>query len=303
MAFHDGIMDFGSQANTADSAIVPEQPGRRNSALLDQAFTRAAGAPLVMGNGVRLLKDATENYPVWLAAIRSAEHRIYFENYIFREDEIGAEFAAALQAKARDGLCVRVIYDWMGGLGKASRRFWRALREAGVEVRCFNPLRFSNPFDWVHRDHRKTIAVDGRVGFISGLCVDRLWAGRPERGIEPWRDTGIVYIQSDIPKSQIYLESLPLFTRGLVRLPDHQTLLRELRLLERQTHRGGKDSVDHPRGAHDDYANATCGVLRTLSNYLGFSLERMIDDGEENTQARQQSAADQWHQHRMFPYS
>jgi cardiolipin synthase A/B len=184
-------MDARTPTSTAGSILVSEPPGRRNSALLDQAFTRAAGAPLVMGNAVRLLKDATENYPVWLAAIRGAEQRIYFENYIFREDEIGAEFADALKSKARDGLRVRVIYDWMGGLGKTSRRFWRALRDAGVEVRCFNPLRFSSPFDWVHRDHRKTIAVDGRVGFISGLCVDRLWAGRPEQGVEPWRDTGI----------------------------------------------------------------------------------------------------------------
>jgi cardiolipin synthase A/B len=191
MAFHDEIMEFRNPANTADSAIVSETPGRPNSALLDQAFTRAAGAPLVTGNGVRLLKDATENYPVWLAAIRGAQHKIYFENYIFREDDIGAEFAAALKSKARDGLRVRVIYDWLGGLGKTSRRFWRALREAGVEVRCFNPLRSSSPFDWVHRDHRKTLAVDGCVGYISGLCVDKLWAGQPERGIEPWRDTGI----------------------------------------------------------------------------------------------------------------
>ncbi|MDB6082148.1 MAG: phospholipase [Gammaproteobacteria bacterium] len=169
---------------------VPE-PVRRDGALLDQAFTRAAGAPLVAGNGVRLLKDAAENYPAWLAAIRSAEHKIFFENYIFREDEIGAEFADALKAKARDGVRVRLIYDWLGSLGKSSRKFWRALSAAGVDVRCFNPVQLSRPFDWVHRDHRKSIAVDGRVGFVSGLCVDRLWAGYPDRGIEPWRDTGI----------------------------------------------------------------------------------------------------------------
>src|SRR6202051_3278644 len=184
-------MELRTEAITADSPIFSGPPGRRNSALLDQPCTRAAGAPLVMGNGVRLLKDSTENYPVWLGAIRGAEHRIYFQDYIFREDEIGAEFAEALKSKARDGLRVRVIYDWMGGRGKTSRKFWRALREAGAEGRCFNPLRFSSPFDWVHRDHRKTLAVDGRVGFISGLCVDHLWAGRPARGAEPWQDTGI----------------------------------------------------------------------------------------------------------------
>jgi len=171
-------------------AAIPE-PRRRDSALLDQAFTRAAGAPLVTGNGVRLLKDAAENYPAWLAAIQGAKSRVYFENYIIRDDAVGAEFAAALKAKARDGVRVRVIYDWMGSLGKASRKFWRGLSEAGVDVRCFNPLQASRPFAWVHRDHRKTLAVDGEVGFISGLCVDHLWAGEPKRGVQPWRDTGI----------------------------------------------------------------------------------------------------------------
>lgn len=171
--------------------LTVSEPRRRDGALLDQAFTRAAGAPLVTGNGVRLLKDAAENYPAWLAAIQRAKTRVYFENYIIRDDEIGTEFAAALKAKAREGVRVRVIYDWMGSLGKASRKFWRALSEAGVEVRCFNPLQPSAPFAWVHRDHRKTLAVDGEVGFISGLCVDHLWAGNLERGIQPWRDTGI----------------------------------------------------------------------------------------------------------------
>jgi len=159
--------------------------------LPDQAFTRAAGAPLVAGNGVRLLKDAAENYPAWLAAIASAQHKIYFENYIFYEDETGAQFAEALIAKARGGVRVRLIYDWMGGLGKTSRKFWRALSEAGVELRCFNPPKFASPLDWLHRDHRKMIAVDGRIGFVTGLCVGKMWTGHPERGIEPWRDTGI----------------------------------------------------------------------------------------------------------------
>jgi cardiolipin synthase len=180
-------------SSKADSpaAIAAPEPRRRDSALLDQAFTRAAGAPLVTGNGVRLLKDAAENYPAWLAAIQGAKSRVYFENYIIREDAIGSEFAAALKAKAREGIHVRVVYDWMGCLGKASRKFWRGLAESGVEVRCFNPLQASRPFAWVHRDHRKTLAVDGEVGFISGLCVDHLWAGEPQRGIQPWRDTGI----------------------------------------------------------------------------------------------------------------
>ncbi len=80
-----------------------------------------------------------------------------------------------------------------------------------------------------------------------------------------WRNADIGYQSSDIPASQIYLESLPAFTRSLAALPNHPTLIRELLLLERSPGRLGKDQVTHPRGAHDDYANAVCGLLHLLS--------------------------------------
>ena len=159
--------------------------------IVEQAYSRAAGSPLVKGNGVRLLVDAKENYPAWLEAIASARRTIHFESFIIHEDEVGREFAAALCAKAREGVRVRVVYDWLGAVGKTSRRFWRNLRDAGVEVRGFNPPRYDEPFGWLNRDHRKMISVDGRVGYVMGLCVGRDWVGRPEKNIEPWRDTGV----------------------------------------------------------------------------------------------------------------
>jgi cardiolipin synthase len=161
------------------------------SAFVEQVFARASGAPLVGGNEVRLLRDARQNYPAWLEAIGSARRTIHFESYIIHEDETGREFAHLLMARARAGVRVRIIYDWLGAVGKTSKGFWRDLRESGVEVRCFNPPRLSNPFAWLSRDHRKMLAVDGRVGFVTGLCVGRSWVGDPARGIEPWRDTGI----------------------------------------------------------------------------------------------------------------
>ncbi|RYD65734.1 MAG: hypothetical protein EOP84_31680 [Verrucomicrobiaceae bacterium] len=103
--------------------------------LANQAFSRAAGAPLVDGNRVRLLLDAQENYPAWLEAIRGAKRHVHFENYILNEDEAGTMFADALVAKAQEGVRVRLIYDWLGTFRKASRGFWSRLREAGVEVR------------------------------------------------------------------------------------------------------------------------------------------------------------------------
>lgn len=159
--------------------------------LADQAFSRAAGARLIDGNSVVLLKDAEENYPAWLTAIHSAKHYIHFESYIIHEDDSGWMFADALTAKARAGVRVRLLYDWMGGLGKTSRSFWNHLRAGGVQVRCYNGPRFDSPLGWLSRDHRKTLTVDGQVGFVTGLCVGRMWVGVPEKKIEPWRDTGV----------------------------------------------------------------------------------------------------------------
>jgi cardiolipin synthase len=160
-------------------------------ALAEQAFSRAAGAPLVPGNHIRLLKDARENYPAWLDAISRATRFIHFESYIIHDDAVGQQFSDALIARARDGVHVRVIYDWMGGFGKTSRRFWNRLRAGGVEVRCYNPPTPASPLGWLSRDHRKMLGVDGTVGFVTGLCVGQAWVGDPARGVAPWRDTGV----------------------------------------------------------------------------------------------------------------
>lgn len=159
--------------------------------LADQAFSRAAGAPLVPGNAVKLLCDAQENYPAWLDRITGATRWIHFESYIFHEDETGRRFADALAERAQAGVPVRVLYDWLGGFGTTSRRYWRRLRDAGVDVRRFNPPRLDSPFGWLSRDHRKVLVVDGETAFVSGLCVGDQWTGKPEKGIDPWRDTGI----------------------------------------------------------------------------------------------------------------
>ncbi len=159
--------------------------------LAEQALSRTAGAPLVPGNQVHLLQDARENYPAWLAAIESAQRSILFENYIIENDATGARFVEALAARARAGVQVRVIYDWFGGLGLGTRRLLAPLSAAGAEVREFNKPWIGSPFGWMQRDHRKMMAVDGRVGYVSGLCVSARWEGDARRGIAPWRDTGI----------------------------------------------------------------------------------------------------------------
>ncbi len=159
--------------------------------LAAQALTRAAGAPLSTGNRVDLLIDARANFDAWLEAIGGARHKVLFTNYIFRDDEVGQSFVAALAGRARAGVRVYVLYDWLGCLGQSRTGFWQPLRDAGGEVRTFNPFDPLSPFGWINRDHRKLLTVDGRIGFVSGVCVSSHWLGDPERGKEPWRDTGV----------------------------------------------------------------------------------------------------------------
>ena len=160
-----------------------------DSGLAERAFARAAGSMPIDGNAVRLLQDAAENYPAWLAAINEAQHQILFENYIVDDDAVGREFAEALASRARAGIDVRIVYDWLGSL--RARKLWPLLLAAGAKVQAFNRPRLDSPLGWVTRDHRKTLTVDGKLAFVSGLCVSNKWLGDPARDMEPWRDTGI----------------------------------------------------------------------------------------------------------------
>ena len=108
-----------------------------------------------------------------------------------------------------------------------------------------------------------------------------------------WRNVNFHYIQAEQPAWQLYLEGQPHFNRGLVEIPDDPILIRELRLLERHPGNLGREVVTHPRGAHDDRANAVFGALRVLSNYTGFSIEQMLANERtpEQQQQQQQSYA------------
>src|SRR2546425_2922554 len=123
-----------------------------------------------------------------LELIARAERWVHFENYIIRGDRTGRRFADALEARARAGVPVRVLYDALGSLG-TPRRFWRRLRQAGVEVRAFHPLLSLRPFELLSRDHRKLVVADGTHAMTGGLCVGDEWAGDPARRRLPWRGT------------------------------------------------------------------------------------------------------------------
>jgi cardiolipin synthase len=168
-----------------------QSPATAFRPLAQQALSRAAGAPLSLGNRVDLLIDGRANFDAWLEAIAGSQHNILFGNYIFRNDEVGREFVQALAERARAGVRVYVLHDWLGCLFHSRSSFWEPLRAAGGEVRTYNPFDPLSPFGWINRDHRKLLTVDGRIGFVSGVCVSAAWLGDAARGRDPWRDTGI----------------------------------------------------------------------------------------------------------------
>src|SRR5215813_4490703 len=164
---------------------------RRRRLLTEDAFQRVAGAPRVTGNRLVVLRDAAENYPAWIAAIESARHVIHLEMYIVHDDAVGRRFRDLLTEKARAGVRVRVLYDWLGSMRTIYSGLWTPLRAAGGEVRVANPPSLDGALGLISRDHRKLLTVDGAVAFISGLCIGDAWIGDAARGVSPWRDTGV----------------------------------------------------------------------------------------------------------------
>jgi len=134
--------------------------------LANQAFSRTAGAPLVAGNAVRVLRDATENYPVWERAMREARRSIHVEMYIFHRDPVGRRFVALLAERARAGVDVRVVYDWFGcGFGPAFGLFSPHLT-AGDHRRA----RLAAPQPSQAHRHRRPRRVRGRSLHRSGVA-------------------------------------------------------------------------------------------------------------------------------------
>jgi len=180
-----------SAGTAAAQARLPQNDRRRPTERWSWfEIERAAGAPTICGNEIRLQFDGSNTFSAWLDAIHGAKEFVYFENYLLRDDVVGREFREALIAKARQGVPVYLIYDWLG-CWATPRAYWRPFRKAGVHLRAFNPpaIRLGDPFGAVQRDHRKLVVVDGEIAYVGGLCVGVAWAGTPTTA--PWRDTGV----------------------------------------------------------------------------------------------------------------
>jgi cardiolipin synthase A/B len=171
-----------------------------NSPAFQESISHHLHAPLVGGNKVKELINGMEFFPEMLHAIGKASNSITFENFIWRSGKISDQFIEALSERARAGVKVHCIVDGIGAYGfkRADRK---RLRASGVELEIFNPVRFWNFWEWNHRTHRKTLVVDGRVGFIGGICIADEWMGDAEN-TEHWRDTEFMVEGPVVPQLQ-----------------------------------------------------------------------------------------------------
>ena len=177
------------QESQRNNLSVPEYAVQRG-ARLDGILGRVSDAPLREDNGISLLKNGPDTYDDWLAAIARAERWVHLDNYIIADDEIGNKFADALSAKAKEGVRVRVLHDWFGGMD-VRRSFWDGMRESGVEVKAVNPPASGPPLGVIRRDHRKLLVVDGEYASTGGVCIADGWMVRsPDTGL-PYRDTAV----------------------------------------------------------------------------------------------------------------
>jgi cardiolipin synthase len=145
------------------------------------------GPPVVAGNRIDALQNGDEIFPAMLAAIKSARRTINFESYIYWSGDIGRAFADALAERAKAGVQVRVLLDWLGSQ-KIDEALLDEMRSAGVEVFLFHPLSWYDIARVNNRTHRKLLIVDGKVGFTGGVGIADKWQGRAQDA-DHWRDS------------------------------------------------------------------------------------------------------------------
>ena len=160
-------------------------------AAADPQFARAMGnllGPAILdGNRITGLQNGDEIFPAMLSAIRSAEKTITFETYIYWSGRIGKAFAEALSERARAGVKVHVLLDWVGS-GKMEDALLEEMKSAGIEVEKYHPLRWYNLSRLNNRTHRKLLVVDGVVGFTGGVGIGDKWLGHAQDEAH-WRDS------------------------------------------------------------------------------------------------------------------
>jgi len=191
-AFSAGAMAFVSYLVTPIE--TPPQYGLEHEFSVDSdefltTITGATGVPILAGNRIDVLHNGDEFYPVMLEDIGRAQASITIEAYIYWAGEIGRRFAEALAAKAREGIPVKILLDAVGSATIGSE-ILETLEKGGCQLAWYNRIHWYTIGQFNHRTHRKSLIIDGRVGFTGGAGIADVWLGHAQSP-EQWRDTQV----------------------------------------------------------------------------------------------------------------
>ncbi len=153
-------------------------------------FLEDKGIAITRNTDIKLLKSGEEKFIDLFEAIRQAKHHIHLEYFNFRNDSIANTLFELLGEKVKEGVEVRALFDAFGNMSNnqpLKKEHLKAIREKGIEIVKFDPIRFPYINHVFHRDHRKIVVIDGKVGYTGGMNIaDYYIEGLPEIG--DWRD-------------------------------------------------------------------------------------------------------------------
>lgn len=178
------------------------------------------GPPVISGNRFEMLLNGDRIFPSMLEGIRSARKTITFETFIYWSGEIGEEVARALADKAREGVAVHVLLDWVGS-SKMDKRYLNTLRDAGAEVIQYHKPHWTGLGRMNNRTHRKLLVIDGHIGFTGGVGIAPEWTGHAQDE-KHWRDTHFRVVGPVVGHMQaVFMDNWVKATGNVLHGPDY----------------------------------------------------------------------------------
>jgi cardiolipin synthase len=153
------------------------------------SIANLTGSPILAGNRAEILQNGDEFFPALFRDIAAAKRTVNIETYVWWKGDICRQLAAALTAKAREGVEVRLTLDAVGS-NKGENQLFEDMQKAGVKIAWFHPFRLGDLGFVNNRTHRKIAILDGRVAHVFGHGIAKEWTGHGQDE-EHWRDTGV----------------------------------------------------------------------------------------------------------------
>ena len=170
------IYFFSARAQSSDSLIVKQM--------------REEGVKFSHNNSVTLLMSGQEKFDDMFAAIRQARETVHLEYFNFRNDSIANKLFELLAQKAQEGVKIRALFDGFGNDSNnkpLKKKRLKELRQQGIEIYEFDPVRFPWVNHVFHRDHRKIVVIDGNIAYTGGMNVADYYIKGTEV-VGSWRD-------------------------------------------------------------------------------------------------------------------